>query len=135
MTRFFHFFSFLSLFSFVTFFYDFSCSPLDFSLIQSNIKFSVHVDNQPSEFHCDFEDGLCEGWAHNTDGQFLWTVINGSTPSPHTGPAHDHTKQTPQGKYLLMEASSQGFLYRAMMQSPQFNISLHEDYRVVFLKC
>ena len=31
-----------------------------------------------------------------------------------------------------MEASSQGFLYRAMIQSPQFNISLHEDYCLSF---
>ena len=89
---------------------------------------TTYENEQPVGFSCDFENGMCPGWEVNQGGQFPWKVHNGSTPSPYTGPDVDHTKKTSDGKYLYLEASNQGFLYRAIVDSPGFNITVYEDY-------
>lgn len=51
---------------------------------------------------CTFENGLCN-WNQALDDDFQWTVKNGSTPSPGTGPSGDHTSGT--GQYIYIETS------------------------------
>jgi len=88
----------------------------------------LDYNQQPEGFHCNFDNGLCNDWLHSDDGQFHWTVVKDRTPSPYTGPDHDNTLKTDQGGYLLMEASGQGFLHKALIYSPEFNISTHRDF-------
>lgn len=95
----------------------------------SEITNQILTENQtPVGFSCDFTGGLCEGWEHSKDGQFLWEIHNGTTISPNTGPDYDHTQKDPSGNYLLLEASNRGFLYKAQINTPKFNVTAYENY-------
>ena len=41
--------------------------------------------------NCDFENGLCTGYEHDESMDFKWSINNGATGSPDTGPDEDHT--------------------------------------------
>ena len=109
-------------------------SPDDHSKIENKIIYSNQPSGvqQPIGFSCDFEDGLCDGWTDSDEGQFTWEVKSGTTASPYTGPEYDHTVKNETGKYLLLEASNQGFLYKAIIESPKFNVSVEQDYCLSF---
>ncbi|XP_070974205.1 zonadhesin-like [Oncorhynchus clarkii lewisi] len=54
---------------------------------------------------CAFEQDLCAFTQLMTD-VFDWTRHSGSTPTAMTGPSADHTKGSPFGHYLYIEANS-----------------------------
>ncbi|XP_072179347.1 MAM and LDL-receptor class A domain-containing protein 2-like [Diadema setosum] len=75
----------------------------------------------PGEFDCDFESGLC-GWQQAYYGDnFDWTRRSGSTPSSNTGPSVDHTYGTYSGYYMYIETSSGYNGYAARLWSPAYN--------------
>jgi len=45
------------------------------------------------------------GWHDESTGKYDWERHQGSTPSKLTGPNTDHTKQTPSGWYVFVDAS------------------------------
>ncbi|XP_068427543.1 MAM and LDL-receptor class A domain-containing protein 1 isoform X2 [Clinocottus analis] len=51
---------------------------------------------------CSFEDGLCV-WVQGAEDEQDWLSWSGSTETPNTGPAEDHT--TGKGKYIYIEGS------------------------------
>ncbi|XP_047128245.1 MAM and LDL-receptor class A domain-containing protein 1 isoform X1 [Hydra vulgaris] len=71
--------------------------------------FISHCKNDADEKRCpskcDFENGDGCMWTNAYYGDSMdWTVHQGKTPSNDTGPPYDHTKGTPEGYYLYMEA-------------------------------
>ncbi|XP_071233036.1 zonadhesin-like [Salvelinus alpinus] len=54
---------------------------------------------------CAFEQDLC-GFTQLMTDVFDWTRHSGSTPTAMTGPSADHTKGSPFGHYLYIEANS-----------------------------
>ena len=46
---------------------------------------------------CDFENDLCTWTNTPLEDDFDWTIGQGSTPTQHTGPPTDHSKQTGDG--------------------------------------
>ncbi|KAF7668436.1 hypothetical protein LDENG_00014610 [Lucifuga dentata] len=55
-----------------------------------------------SAYGCSFEEGLCL-WVQGAEDELDWQLKSGSTETPNTGPAGDHTTGT--GKYLHIESS------------------------------
>lgn len=53
------------------------------------------IDNV--RYDCSFEHDMC-GWQNTSDDQRDWQRIQGSTPTPDTGPATDHTGNNGIGK-------------------------------------
>lgn len=66
---------------------------------------------------CDFERDLCD-WTQAQTDTFEWTRQYGNTPSPGTGPSHDHTTNTSAGHYLFIEASGRSRGDNAQLLSP-----------------
>ena len=54
---------------------------------------------------CSFEAGDTCSWSNRREGQAVWLLTSGSTPSPDTGPSFDHTLGDSTGHYLYIEAS------------------------------
>lgn len=67
------------------------------------------------------EGNTPEGWYNDTEDEFDWTVITGDTPSPHTGPAGDHTTGT--GYYIYTEATYNNPFYEADLLTPFFDLT------------
>ncbi|XP_071492673.1 MAM and LDL-receptor class A domain-containing protein 1-like isoform X7 [Diadema antillarum] len=75
----------------------------------------------PGEFDCDFESGLC-GWQQAYYGDdFDWTRNSGSTPSSSTGPSVDHTSGTYYGYYMYIEATPRAYGDVARLWSPAYS--------------
>ncbi|XP_066413022.1 IgGFc-binding protein-like [Molothrus aeneus] len=53
---------------------------------------------------CTFEADFCE-WKQETNDDFDWIRHKGPTPTPNTGPSHDHT--TGEGYYIYLQGSMQ----------------------------
>ncbi|XP_071422998.1 IgGFc-binding protein-like [Pithys albifrons albifrons] len=53
---------------------------------------------------CTFEVDFCE-WKQETSDDFDWIRHKGPTPTPNTGPSHDHT--TGEGYYIYLQGSKQ----------------------------
>ncbi|XP_071492669.1 MAM and LDL-receptor class A domain-containing protein 2-like isoform X3 [Diadema antillarum] len=80
-----------------------------------------YTTQDPGEFDCDFESGLC-GWQQAYYGDdFDWTRYSGSTPSSSTGPSVDHTYGTYYGYYMYIETSSGYNGIVARLWSPAYN--------------
>ncbi|XP_071591185.1 MAM and LDL-receptor class A domain-containing protein 1 isoform X2 [Heliangelus exortis] len=78
-------------------------------------------DNCNPDLQCNFENGLCN-WEQDTEDDFDWIRIRGTTPTVNTGPLKDHTTGTNRGHYLYMESSEpQKFQDKAVLLSPPFN--------------
>lgn len=52
----------------------------------------------PGGLDCTFDTDLC-GWVQDKSDNFDWTKRSGTTSSTGTGPANDHTTNTPSGYY------------------------------------
>ena len=50
--------------------------------------------------YCGFESSLC-GLKHDQDAAFTWVTGSGKTPSEMTGPLHDHTTLSAEGKFVI----------------------------------
>ena len=69
---------------------------------------------------CNFETGLC-GWQDMSNGLYAWERHNGTTPSPLTGPANDHTfGASKTGNYMFVDAAKGTFTGRADLVSPVY---------------
>ncbi|XP_061227383.1 LOW QUALITY PROTEIN: IgGFc-binding protein-like [Neopsephotus bourkii] len=53
---------------------------------------------------CTFDVDFCE-WEQATSDNFDWTRHKGPTPTPNTGPSHDHT--TGEGYYIYLQGNKQ----------------------------
>ncbi|XP_069067879.1 MAM and LDL-receptor class A domain-containing protein 1 isoform X2 [Pleurodeles waltl] len=81
---------------------------------------------------CSFENGLCN-WEQDTQDNFDWSLINGPTSTPNTGPMKDHTLGTVQGHYLYIESSEpQAFQDEAVLLSPNFDATINENQSCAF---
>nr|XP_054755839.1 MAM and LDL-receptor class A domain-containing protein 1-like [Lytechinus pictus] len=59
-----------------------------------------------NNINCDFEntnDAMC-GWSQSIRDGFDWVLYSGETPAYNTGPSVDHTLQTDQGHYMLIDS-------------------------------
>ncbi|XP_053379289.1 uncharacterized protein LOC128548458 [Mercenaria mercenaria] len=79
---------------------------------------------QATEFrYCDMEANCLDGpkaWYFPTIYQQVakWKQVSGQTPTPNTGPNTDHTTQSGDGSYLLMEATDIPAKQTALALSP-----------------
>ena len=90
----------------------------------------LSVTGLASILDCDFEgDTPCQ-YDNHPDSHFNWTVVQGWTLSPGTGPLYDHTTRSSHGFYALAEASGRYWLDQAQLTSPQ--VTLQEDYCLRF---
>ncbi|KAM6127524.1 IgGFc-binding protein-like [Phoenicopterus ruber ruber] len=64
---------------------------------------------------CTFDVNFCE-WEQATSDDFNWTRHKGPTPTPNTGPSHDHT--TGEGYYIYLQGSKHGQSEVARLVSP-----------------
>ncbi|KAM7013820.1 IgGFc-binding protein-like [Passerculus sandwichensis] len=64
---------------------------------------------------CTFEADFCE-WKQETTDDFDWIRHKGPTPTPNTGPSHDHT--TGEGYYIYLQGSKQKPADIARLVSP-----------------
>ncbi|CAH1786795.1 unnamed protein product, partial [Owenia fusiformis] len=55
----------------------------------------------PHPGNCDFETNICS-WTNNNKGDIQWIRAKGGKPS---GPTIDHTKSSPEGYYMVLDAS------------------------------
>ncbi|XP_041099861.1 zonadhesin-like, partial [Polyodon spathula] len=65
---------------------------------------------------CNFDRGFCE-WTQSTTDRFDWTRMQGSTPSPYTGPSYDHTSGG--GHYVYIEGNLADTGDLAQLVSPE----------------
>lgn len=67
---------------------------------------SAPVSNGAVLRFCDFEDGstMC-GFTQDNRDDFDWSLTSQGTGTLQTGPANDHTLQTPQGQFYLHKLS------------------------------
>ncbi|XP_063956689.1 MAM and LDL-receptor class A domain-containing protein 1-like [Lytechinus pictus] len=64
------------------------------------------VTSAPLQWDCSFEGGTLCSWTQGKNDDFDWSIQTGSTPTVGTGPPADHTTQTKQGFYIVIDASS-----------------------------
>ncbi|XP_048242500.1 MAM and LDL-receptor class A domain-containing protein 2-like [Haliotis rufescens] len=55
---------------------------------------------------CDFEHYICSSWTQEVSAKLNWTLHQGVTLTPGTGPSVDHTSRHATGHYLYIETSS-----------------------------
>lgn len=67
-----------------------------------NVEVMVGECSDVVLYDCTFEYHTCS-WENQRDDQRDWTRINGTTPTPYTGPTGDHT--TGSGYYMFVESS------------------------------
>uniref|UniRef100_A0A3B4CKL8 MAM domain-containing protein n=1 Tax=Pygocentrus nattereri TaxID=42514 RepID=A0A3B4CKL8_PYGNA len=86
-------------------------------------------ENCSSELMCNFEEGLCS-WTQDEEGDiFDWSLIQGPTPTPNTGPFKDHTWGNVNGQYLYIESSApQEFKDMAVLISRPFQPTVLGDH-------
>eukprot|EP00057_Strongylocentrotus_purpuratus_P006196 XP_011660670.1 PREDICTED: MAM and LDL-receptor class A domain-containing protein 1-like [Strongylocentrotus purpuratus] len=60
----------------------------------------------PLQWDCTFEDSTLCTWTQGTNNDMDWIIQTGSTPTVGTGPPADHTTQTQEGHYIVIDASS-----------------------------
>lgn len=72
----------------------------------------------PPRGSCDFEKDTCAWRNMNFNDTMDWERARGRTASAGTGPAADHTLNTPYGTYLYIEASSRKQGDNALLASP-----------------
>ncbi|KAG8443235.1 hypothetical protein GDO86_011877, partial [Hymenochirus boettgeri] len=88
-------------------------------------------DNCNPELQCNFENGFCN-WVQDSEDDFDWTRIHGSTPTLDTGPMKDHTLGTAKGYYLFIEASEpQVYKNQAILLSPEID-SIYNNETCIF---
>ncbi|XP_052224228.1 MAM and LDL-receptor class A domain-containing protein 1-like [Dreissena polymorpha] len=83
--------------------------------------FSLETDKHSCNVNpCTFDNYTTCMWKDVSSGdEFDWTLGNGETPSPGTGPSGDHTLRNAEGKYLYIETSgSRQTGDRALLVSP-----------------
>ncbi|XP_067654295.1 MAM and LDL-receptor class A domain-containing protein 1-like isoform X2 [Haliotis asinina] len=68
-----------------------------------DVSFTVGACSNPGD--CTFDSGYCT-WSNTGGDEFDWNMGFGMTPSASTGPSHDHTLGTGQGRYLYIETSA-----------------------------
>ncbi|BFZ04222.1 hypothetical protein BsWGS_07261 [Bradybaena similaris] len=73
---------------------------------------------------CDFEDGntMC-GYTQDHQDDFNWALTSRNSLNTETGPTSDHTYQTPQGHYILIDATNIRIGAKARLLSPAYNDS------------
>ncbi|XP_072182121.1 MAM and LDL-receptor class A domain-containing protein 1-like [Diadema setosum] len=81
---------------------------------------------QFSPWDCTFEDQTLCSWTQGTNDDFDWQLQSGSTPSVGTGPPADHTTQTINGYYVVIDASSAGENQRARLYSDDITEGEHK---------
>jgi hypothetical protein len=84
----------------------------------------------PYETAFEESGSIPDGWFNDLGDDFDWAIMSGSTPSPHTGPAGDHTTGT--GYYFYTEATYNNPDFRADLITPTFNLSDLSDVEVRF---
>ena len=68
-----------------------------------DLKVEYEPCSQP--LACSFEAGDTCSWSNSREGEGVWLLTSGSTPSGDTGPSFDHTVGDGTGHYLYTEAS------------------------------
>ncbi|XP_033751998.1 MAM and LDL-receptor class A domain-containing protein 1-like [Pecten maximus] len=81
---------------------------------------SLNETARGQNLNCNFEQNFCQ-WTQASTDKTDWLRINGSTPTGHTGPQHDHT--TGHGHYAYFEASQGGSGFNAQLTSPAVRVS------------
>ena len=102
---------------------DFSYAPGECSEITTVIRTTTTqtVIHKPNIVDCTFENKDTCNWKNDETGQFQWTVRQGPTDY-FSGPWADHTTDTIEGSYLMIEAKEKKPNDTARIQSPLINI-------------
>ncbi|XP_076821145.1 uncharacterized protein LOC143467328 isoform X2 [Clavelina lepadiformis] len=88
------------------------------------------IDIPEDQFDCDFEYGFCFGWTHVgfPDANFDWTLHEGNTKTPATGPIADHTFDNQTGQYVFIETSAPRVANdTAILSSPEISFIAGEE--------
>ncbi|XP_009332378.1 PREDICTED: uncharacterized protein LOC103925393 [Pygoscelis adeliae] len=78
-------------------------------------KDTICVASTVCNMSCTFDVDFCE-WKQATSDNFDWIRHKGPTPTPNTGPSHDHT--TGEGYYIYLQGNKQEQSEVARLVSP-----------------
>ncbi|XP_077864149.1 MAM and LDL-receptor class A domain-containing protein 1-like [Saccoglossus kowalevskii] len=123
--------------------FNYSCNPPSYNFTCSNgteiaseekCNWVVDCPDASDELNCGectFENGTCE-YNDNSRGEYRWERWSGPTPTPNTGPSHDHTWSGEQPGYYMLAASTKGgFVSAATLDGPLVR-ECHSTCQVVF---